>query len=102
MSIFDSILGPKPFSAESEGEVNSLVRELINIGIKEDYLSESPGNGFNAQCRHIRTRQIGQRLDAIGGNELMKWVYKKVKKGAGKTPADHLEYAWSEIGQWQL
>jgi hypothetical protein len=102
MGLFDSILGSKPFSKESETEVKNLVRELINIGVKEDFLSETPGNGYNAQCRHIRTRQIGKRLDEIGGNELMKWAFKQVRAKAGKAPSDHLEYAWSEVGSWQL
>jgi len=71
------------------------------IGLKEDYLSEHPGSGFNAQCRHLRARQIGLRLHQIGGVELMLWAFKKVKKKAGKVPASHLEYAWTDVGGWQ-
>lgn len=82
-------------------EVQSLLNELINIGIKEDYLSERPGNGYNAQCRHVRTRAIGKRLDEIGGNRLMQWAYGRVKKKAGKISASHLEYAWTDVGQWE-
>jgi hypothetical protein len=45
---------------------------------------------------------IGKRLDEIGGNELMKWAYGRVQKKAGVVPASHLEYAWQDVGQWQL
>ena len=102
MGIFDSIFGPRLYPREMEPEVQSLVNELINIGIKEDYLSEFPGNGYNAQCRHVRTRMIGKRLDEIGGNKLMQWAYAKVSKKAGKVPASHLEYAWDDVGHFEL
>ena len=102
MGFLDMIFGIKPYPAEMGNEVNKLVNELITIGIKEDYLSEFPGNGYNGQCRHIRTRAIGKRLDEIGGNALMQWTYAKVRRKAGKTPASHLEYAWREIGQFEL
>ena len=101
MGFFDSLFGSRPYPAENAKEVQDLLNELVNIGIKEDYLSEFPGNGYNAQCRHVRTRMIGKRLDEIGGNELMKWAYARVNKKAGKVPASHLEYAWQEIGHWQ-
>ncbi|KAF0111142.1 MAG: hypothetical protein FD147_1080 [Chloroflexi bacterium] len=101
MGFLNTLFGSKLYPPESENEVCDLVNELIRIGIKEDFLSEFPGNGYNAQCRHIRTRVIGKRLDEIGGNELMRWVYSRVRKKAGKVPASHLEYAWQEIGHWE-
>lgn len=101
MAFLDFLFGPKLYPADLSNEVQSLLNELINIGIKEDYLSEHPGNGYNAQCRHVRTRAIGKRLDEIGGNKLMQWAYAKVAKKAGKTPASHLEYAWTDVGHWQ-
>lgn len=101
MGFFDSIFGSRLYPAEMANEVQKLMDELINIGIKEDYLSEFPGNGYNAQCRHVRTRMIGKRLDEIGGNPLMQWAYAKVRKKAGKVPASHLEYAWHEVGHFE-
>lgn len=101
MSIFSSLFKPKPYSSADGKEVDSLMEELVRIGIKEDYLSETPGRGYNGQCRHIRTREIGKRLHEIGGNDLMSWAYGIVRKKAGKTPASHLEYAWIDIGSWQ-
>ena len=102
MGLLDVIFGSRPFPAGMASEVNTLVDELVTIGIKEDYLSEIPGMGYNAQCRHVRTRAIGKRLDEIGGNELMLWAFEKVKKKAGKVPASHLEFAWHEVGRWEL
>jgi hypothetical protein len=101
MSFFDFLFGSQLYPADLSKEVQSLLNELINIGIKEDYLSEFPGSGYNAQCRHIRTRAIGKRFDEIGGNKLMQWAYGRVKKKAGKTAASHLEYAWTDVGHWQ-
>jgi hypothetical protein len=81
-------------------EVDKLAEELIRIGRNEDFLSERPGMGFNAQCRHIRARQIGTRLNEIGGLELMLAIRRQVRKKLGENLASHLDYAWSEIGQW--
>lgn len=102
MGFLDMIFGSSLFPPDKAKEVQDLLNELINIGVKEDYLSEFPGNGYNAQCRHVRTRMIGKRLDEIGGKALMQWVYNRVQKKAGKTPASHLEYAWHEVGSWDM
>ena len=101
MSFLSSLFKSRPYSPSESKEVTSLMDELIRIGIKEDYLSENPGYGYNSQCRHIRTREIGKRLNEIGGNELMSWAFAMVRKKAGKLPASHLEYAWNDIGDWQ-
>lgn len=100
MGFLGSIFGSGLYPAKDKAEVKKLVAELIEIGIKEDYLSEHPGGGYNAQCRHIRTREIGKRLSEIGGLRLMTWVYEKVRRNAGKIPASHLEYAWQDVGEW--
>ena len=101
MSFFESLFSRSPVPTKDKDEVNRLLDELVRIGVKEDYLSEIPGSGYNAQCRHIRTRDIGRKLHEIGGLTLMQWAFKQVRKKAGKVPASHLEYAWTEIGEWQ-
>lgn len=101
MSFFDSLFKPAPFPPQSREKVTRLVDELITIGIKEDFLAEHPGNGFNAQCRHLRARAIGLDLFNVGGLDLMLWAYQKVKRKAGKVLASHLEYAWTDVGSWQ-
>lgn len=100
MSIFKRIFQAPLYPRENRSEVKNLTTELISIGTSDDYLSERPGGGFNAQCRNIRARQIGVRLDEIGGFSLMEDVYRTVRKKNGAALAAHLEYAWSDIGKW--
>jgi hypothetical protein len=87
-------------TSDQKKEVDQLVKELIQIGIKEDYLSEQSGGAYNAQCHHRRAREIGSKLNLIGGMPLMLKAFSRVQKKAGKTAASHLEYAWAEIGRW--
>ncbi len=101
MSFFESIFSRSPAPPKNRDEVVRLLNELVQIGIKEDYLSEVPGSGYNGQCRHIRTREIGKKLHEIGGLDLMQWAFKQVRKKAGKVPASHLEYAWNDVGEWR-
>ena len=90
----------RPYGSHQKQEIDTLLAELIMIGERDDYLSERPGPPFNSQCRHLRAREIGKRLDELGGFELMEFVYLRVKKKLGQRLASHLEYAWSEIGTW--
>jgi hypothetical protein len=85
----------KPYPQSNAQEVKRLLDELVRIGIQEDYLSEFPGRGFNAQCRNIRAREIGIRMGEIGGNELMSWAFRRVRKQAGKP----LPRIWSTRGE---
>jgi hypothetical protein len=100
MGFFDSLFGAKPYPSKDKAEVKKLLDELLRIGVTEDYLSERPGGGFNAQCRHLRTREIGRRLSEIGGLPLMIWAFDVVRRKDGKVPASHLEYAWQDVGKW--
>ena len=100
MSIFSSLFGKNPYPREQKAEVDRLLDELIRIGNTEDYLCETLTPGFNVQRRHIRAREIGKRLDEIGGFDLMEFAYNRVRKKSGKVLASHLEYAWAEIGHW--
>lgn len=99
MGIFE-IFSRKPYLPAQKSEVDRLIENLIKIGQKEDFLSERPGGSFNAQCRHIGAREIGQRLASIGGFELMEFVLKKVRKRLGANLAAHLSYAWTDIEKW--
>ena len=100
MGFLQDIFSAPPYPSHAKVEVNRLIEELVSIGKKEDFLSEHPGGSFNRKCRHIRTREIGTRLDEMGGYELMEYVTRKVKNKTSKTLAEHLEYAWAEIGHW--
>ena len=100
MSFITDFFAKPPCPPHAKQEVDQLIQELITIGKREDFLSEHPGGGYNLQCRHIRTREIGKRLNQIGGWDLMEFVSYKIRRKLGKNMFDHLEYAWSEIGKW--
>lgn len=90
----------KPYPSHAKQEVERLLDELVRIGKTEDYLSERQGAGFNRDCRHIRTRDIGKRLDEIGGLALMEYANRHIRRKLGKNLSWHLEAAWKDIGQW--
>ncbi len=100
MGFLADLFGLKPYPAHAKEEVQRLIAELIRIGETDDYLSERPGPPFNYQCRHNRARDIGKRLDELGGYALMMFAHGKVKKKLGKVLVSHLEYAWTDIGNW--
>jgi hypothetical protein len=90
-----------PCPPEKRVEVENLLAELIKIGQDDDYLSERPGQGFNSQCRNVRSIQIGKRLHEMGGLALMEWARFKVKRKLKAKIADHLDYAWDRVGDWR-
>jgi hypothetical protein len=102
--IFDLFSGGNKYKVnlnpDQKKEVEILTRDLIEIGIKEDFLSERPGGAFDGHCHHRRAREIGEKLNAMDGMDLMWKVFYRVKRKAGKQLSEHLEYAWSGIGQW--
>jgi hypothetical protein len=99
MDFFTDLLS-KPYPPHAKQDVERLLDELMRIGKTDDYLSERPGAGFNRECRHIRTREIGKRLDEIGGLALMEYANRQVRRKLGKNLSWHLEAAWKDIGQW--
>ncbi len=99
-NFIQDIFHKPPYPPNSRDEVNQLIQELVRIGETDGFLSERPGHPFNMQCRHIRARQIGARLNELGGLELMVYAHSKVKKRLGSTLITHLEYCWAEIGKW--
>lgn len=94
------MLASPPVPRQHRQEYDRLYQELLRIGEREDYLSERPGGTYNMQCRHIRTREIGKRLHDLGGVLLMDFAVRKVKRKLGKALSAHLEYAWTEVGDW--
>ena len=90
----------KPFSGQYNDEMKRLQDELTQIGKHDDFLSERPGGNFDRECRHIRTREIGQRIYDIGGADAMEWMIKKISKSLDKNMAAHLEACWLRIGNF--
>ncbi len=100
MGILDMLFGKRPYPPQHQQQVEKLLEELQRIGAKDDFLSERPGGQYNLQCRHIRAREIGVRLDEIGGLELMEYAQRLIKKKTSAEMADHLGYCWTDIGRW--
>jgi len=86
----------------SESEVESLTDELIGIGKTDGFLSLQPGGKYNEKKRHIRAFEIGERLNDMGGLELMRKVGYSVAQlfPPGSTAGRELEAAWVGIGSW--
>lgn len=104
MSIWDIIFGHpaiRELPPQKKKDVNKLISELIKIGKLDDYLSLQPGGPFNVRCHHTRARQIGERLNEIGGLELMEAARWRVKRKLKDVMAEHLDYCWQGIGEWQ-
>jgi hypothetical protein len=104
MSIWYKIFGHpviRQLPAPDKREVNRLLEELIKIGKMDDYLSLQPGGPFNVRCHHTGARKIGEQLNRIGGLELMHAARWHVKNKLKTTLAEHLDYCWQDIGEWQ-
>jgi len=104
MSILETVFGHpviRQLPTESKHEVKLLLVKLIKIGQLDDFLSLQPGGLFNIRCHHVGARKIGERLNEIGGLELMQAVRSQVKKKLKAVLAEHLDYAWQGIGEWQ-
>jgi len=104
MSIWTRIFGHpviRNLPPHEKKEVNKLLDELVKIGKRDDFLSTQPGGPFNVRCHHVRARRIGERLNEIGGLELMHAARWHVKRKLKDVMAEHLDYCWQDIGEWQ-
>ena len=99
MRLWNTMFNP-PYPRVEKQTIDQLINELIKIGETEDFLSEYPGGRFNGRCRHIRAREIGTQLDELGGYALMDFAYERIRKKLGAAYADHLDFAWFDIGHW--
>ncbi len=88
----------KSYPSQFKNEVERLTQDLIQIGNKEDFLSERSGGPFDQNCRNVRAREIGERFFTIGGIPLMEETVKKISKKCSKESASHLEACWRLIG----
>lgn len=83
-------------------ESDGLVDELIKIGCKTGFLASESGDGLDRNGCSIRVRQIGQRLNEIGGLRLMKIAWWRVRFALSPGPASRdLGMAWDLIGDWR-
>jgi len=104
MSIWETLFGHaaiRQLPSDAKREVKQLLAELVKIGKQDDYLSLRPGAPFNGHCHHTGARKIGERLNEIGGIKLMQAARSHVKRKLKPVMAEHLDYCWSDIGDWQ-
>jgi hypothetical protein len=87
--------------SDQKREVKQLLEDLVKIGEQDDYLSLTPGSPFNGRCHHIGARKIGERLNEVGGIELMRAARWHVKRKLKPVMAEHLDHCWKEIGEWK-
>lgn len=59
-------------------EVNPLINELLKICITEGFTADTESPQFNSDYKHIRTREIGEKLNDLGGMDLMKSAFFRV------------------------
>ena len=88
-------------AAGESGELGKLVRELIGIGRATSYVGTPDGTFYDEHHCHIRAREIGARLDQLGGMELMRAAHEQVARElAGTARARELEACWGGVGRW--
>jgi hypothetical protein len=97
MSFFSGLFAKKP----------NFVAELVEIGVREGFLSTFAGGVFNEDFRHKRAREIGYLLNEKGGMRLMRRVHAQV---LWRLNVEHnldkniqgreLEHCWTGIGEW--
>ena len=103
MNIWHAIFGHpaiRKLSPQPKREVQRLLDELIKIGDLEDFLSLHRGGDYDRNYHHKRAREIGACLHDIGGLDLMLAARARVKRKLGAVMAEHLDYCWTEIGDW--
>jgi len=104
MSILDNLFGNSTLSQlnqHDKQEVLKLTAELIQIGRMDDFLSLSTGGAFDIQCHHRRARDIGKRLNELGGVDLMISIRQRIQRKLKATLAEHLDHCWKGVGDWK-
>ena len=104
MSIFDIFFGDpaiRQLNNHQQGEVQNIIAKLIQIGKTDDFLSLAPGGTFDVQCHHREARDLGKRLNEMGGMPLMLAVREKIRRKLKAVMAEHLDHCWKGIGDWQ-
>ncbi len=104
MSFFDIFFGDpaiRQLNNHQQGEVQNIIAKLIQIGKTDDFLSLAPGGTFDVQCHHREARDLGKRLNEMGGMPLMLAVREKIRRKLKAVMAEHLDHCWKGIGDWQ-
>jgi len=105
MSLINRIFGEpeiRALDAQSKAEVKQMIEELLKIARQDDFLSITPGGSFDIQCHHREAKQIGRRLNQMGGGPLMMAVRQTVKYKLKDVLAEHLDHCWKGVGDWHV
>jgi len=105
MSLFNRIFGEPEIRAldpHNKAEVKKMIEELVVIGRTDDFLSKKTTTIKNIQCHHREAKQIGARLNQIGGIPLMMAVRQTIKYKLKDVLAEHLDHCWKGVGDWQV
>jgi len=91
-------------------EADKLILELEAIGHEAGFLKPTKTkknahllNQFNANNHHVRAKEIGSKLNEIGGIKLMALARHRVArkfKGARRFGGRELDFCWDGIGAW--
>lgn len=83
-------------------EIECLVDELVAIGREEGFVSTSGPKIYDCYGVSLRAREIGKRLNDMGGLRLMKNVWWRVRLALSPSPASRdLDIIWNRIGEWR-
>jgi hypothetical protein len=79
----------EPYAEKSSGlEAEALITELVEIGLTCGFIS-NPAGDFDENGYHRRTREIGEKLDKIGGMGIMQQPITEFWFTWVQTIADH-------------
>lgn len=83
-------------------EVERLVDELVEIGHEGGFVSTGGPKAYDSYGVSLRAREIGQRLNEMGGLRLMKNAWWRVRLALSPGPASRdLDIIWNRIGEWR-
>ena len=83
-------------------KVDNMIQELIRIGGEEGFVSFDSGKIYDEEGRNRKARNIGKRLDEIGGLRLMMVAWWRVRFALSPGPAGRdLDVIWDGIGEWR-
>ncbi len=105
MNFFSRMFHQRKPNRNPDNEFDQLVEELVKIGraVEDPKFSSS---GFlrkretAEEDRHPRAREIGERLNIMGGWGLMSKANQHVERILGPIPAKELSWVWHRIGDW--
>jgi hypothetical protein len=83
-------------------QVDRLVDDLVRIGTQHGFLSYYAGRKYDCLGRHKRARYIGERLNTLGGLELMQAACLRVDYRTRGKGGRLLEQVWDGVGEWRV